>query len=89
MSFLSIFAVYFIIWWLTLFAVLPLGMRSQAEDGDVTLGTVASAPSNFRGLRVVLLTTAISAVIYGIWFVASNYLGFNLNSLPRFVPEFN
>jgi predicted secreted protein len=88
MSFLPIFAVYFIIWWITLFMVLPLGMRSQDDDGEVTLGTVASAPAKFRGLRVVLLTTAISAVIYGVWFAVSNYTGFSLGSLPRFVPEF-
>ena len=88
MSFLPIFAVYFIIWWITLFMVLPLGMRSQDDDGEVTLGTVASAPAKFRGLRVMLLTTVISAVIYGAWFVVSNYLGFTLGSLPRVVPEF-
>ena len=52
--FLQGFAVYFIVWWLTLFAVLPIGLRTQAEDNEVVLGTVPSAPqsSGFPGARV-------------------------------------
>ncbi len=89
MSLLSILAVYFIIWWITLFAVLPLGMRSQGDEGDVTLGTVESAPARFRAGRVLLLTTLISAAIYAGWFVVSNYFGISLSSLPRVVPQFD
>lgn len=88
MSFLPIFAVYFIIWWITLFAVLPLGMRSQDDEGDVTLGTVGSAPAHMRMGRVLILTTLVSAVIYGIWFAVSSYFGISLASLPRIVPDF-
>ena len=87
MAFLSAFAVYFIIWWIVLFAVLPLGMRSQQEEGDITLGTVESAPARFRGGRVVLLTTLIAAVIFGGWYVASTYFGFSLSNMPRIVPR--
>lgn len=89
MSFLSAFAVYFIVWWLTLFAVLPLGMRSQGDEGEVTLGTVESAPAKFRGGRVLLLTTVISALIYGSWFAVSTYYDFDLSKLPRVVPVFD
>lgn len=88
MSFLSIFAVYFIVWWITLFAVLPIGMRSQHDEGDVMPGTVESAPARFRLGRVLLLTTVISAVIYGSWYTASTYFGFGIGSLPRIVPNF-
>ncbi|MGO7954779.1 DUF1467 family protein, partial [Rhizobium ruizarguesonis] len=45
--FLQGFAVYLIIWWMTLFAVLPVGLRTQAEDDDVVLGTVPRAPTRF------------------------------------------
>ena len=31
MTFLTGFAIYFLIWWLTLFAVLPFGVRSRAD----------------------------------------------------------
>jgi len=88
MSFLSIFAVYFIVWWITLFAVLPIGMRSQYDEGDVIPGTVESAPARFRLGRVLLLTTVISAVIYGSWYTTSTYFGFGIRSLPRIVPNF-
>ncbi|HLP68793.1 MAG TPA: DUF1467 family protein, partial [Rhizobium sp.] len=49
MTFVSAFAVYFIIWWITLFAVLPIGMRTQDEEKDVVPGSVGSAPARFRG----------------------------------------
>ena len=89
MSFLPIFAVYFIIWWITLFAVLPLGMRSQDDEGEVIPGTVGSAPARVRMGRTLILTTIISAVIYGIWYAVSIYFGFSMANLPRIVPVFD
>ena len=44
MSIAGAIALYFIVWWLTLFAMLPIGVRSQHEDGDVTQGTDPGAP---------------------------------------------
>ena len=38
-------ALYIVIWWLTLFVVLPFGVRTQGEAGDVVEGTPASAPA--------------------------------------------
>lgn len=89
MTFVSAFAVYFIIWWITLFAVLPIGLRTQGEEKDVVPGSVESAPARFRGARIVLLTTVISAVIYGGWFAASTYFGFSIDSLPQIMPRFD
>ncbi|SMD05951.1 DUF1467 family protein [Rhizobium sp. RU36D] len=88
MEYVSAFAVYFIIWWITLFAVLPIGMRTQAEDNVVVPGSVESAPARFRGLRVVALTTLISAFIYVVWYIADVYFGIGIDSLPRMVPDF-
>lgn len=34
-------------------------------------GTVESAPARFRGGRVVLLTTIVSALLYGAWYILS------------------
>ncbi|CAK7255676.1 MULTISPECIES: DUF1467 family protein [unclassified Shinella] len=84
----SYFAVYFIVWWMTLFAVLPFGLKTQAEAEDVVPGTVESAPARFRGGRVVLMTTLISAIIYGIWYVLSVRLGYGIDSIPQFMPDF-
>ena len=37
-------AIYFLIWWITLFAVLPFGVRSQHEGEDFAQGTDPGAP---------------------------------------------
>jgi predicted secreted protein len=61
-------AIYAIIWWTVLFAVLPIGVRTQGEDGAVVPGTPESAPSAPRLLRVVLITTVVSALVFaGLW----------------------
>ena len=41
----TIIAIYFLIWWLTLFAVLPWGVRSQTEAGEFAPGTDPGAPT--------------------------------------------
>ena len=37
-------AVYFILWWLVLYAVLPWGVKSQLENNDVFKGSERGAP---------------------------------------------
>ena len=66
-------AIYLIIWWTVLFAVLPIGLRTQAEEGEVVPGTPESAPARPRLARVFLTTTLVSAVIFGLgyWVFAS------------------
>ncbi len=88
MPILTVIAIYFILWWTVLFIVLPLGYRSQREEGEVTLGTVESAPAKFRGGRVILLTTVISAAIYLAYHLASAYFGIGISSIPNIVPRF-
>lgn len=88
MQFVSFFAVYFIVWWMTLFAVLPFGLRTQAEANEVVLGTVESAPARFRGGRVVLTTTIVSAIIYGGWYILSVHFGYGIDALPQLYPDF-
>ena len=68
MNWVTGIVVYLIIWWTVLFAVLPIGVRTQGEDGAVVPGTPESAPTAPRLLRVVLLTTLISALLFaGAW----------------------
>lgn len=88
MPILTVAAIYFILWWMVLFIVLPLGYRSQREEGEVTFGTVESAPAKFRGGRVILLTTLLSAAIYLAYHLASVYFGFGIVSIPDIVPRF-
>jgi predicted secreted protein len=58
-------AIYFVIWWLCLFVVLPFGANSQHETGEVPPGTDASAPTRLYILRRVAATTLLAAIIFG------------------------
>jgi predicted secreted protein len=63
------FAIYFVLWWLTLFLTLPFGVRSQHEDGVGAPGTDPGAPIATQMGRKLIWTTIISAVIFAIaWF---------------------
>ena len=66
MGIATFFAIYFIIWWVVLFAVLPWGVRSQEESGEVTLGTDPGAPATHLLWRKLLWTTVTAAVVFGI-----------------------
>lgn len=57
-------AVYFVIWWIGLFAVLPFGVRTQDEAGDVVPGTPGSAPERPRFIRVLIANTVLASVIF-------------------------
>ena len=67
-------ALYFVIWWITLFAVLPFGIRSQHEAGDVVAGTEPGAPVLPGLLKKAAITSLIAAVIFiGVWYVWVTY----------------
>ena len=83
MSLLSSAAVFFVIWWVVLFAVLPFGVRSQHEMDDVTLGTEHGAPHEPYMLRKMLATTVISAIIFGGLYL---YFGIYGKTLEDLVP---
>lgn len=64
MSWTTALAIYFIIWWIVLFAVLPIGVRSQAESGDVVPGSDPGAPA-IPNLKMKLAwTTAVATVVF-------------------------
>ncbi len=63
MQFGSIFAVYFVIWWLALVAVIPIGAQSHHEAGaQIVPGTDPGAPLNPRLLRKLLAATVVAAI---------------------------
>lgn len=64
-------ALYFIIWWLILFTVLPFGIRSQAEEGEVVAGSEAGAPAQPMLLQKALWTTVIACFVYALAAVAA------------------
>lgn len=88
MTWVSVAALYFILWWLVLFATLPFGLKTQEEDSDVTLGTEASAPRGPHVMRAFVRTTIVSAVILGGFYLVTRGLGLTIDDIPRIVPEF-
>jgi predicted secreted protein len=77
------FAIYFVIWWITLFLTLPFGVRSQHEDGAGAPGTDPGAPVATRMGRKLIWTTVISAAIYGAGVLAYNAGLLNVERLTR------
>lgn len=87
MGWLTIFAYYFLFWWVTLFAVLSIGLRTQDDAGEVITGTHSSAPARPRVWRTLALNTVISALVFGAWYVATEVVGIGLSDLPSFYPQ--
>ena len=69
----SALAIYLLFWTLTLFAVLPFGVRTPDEDGsDAVPGQASSAPSNPMIAKKLLWTTLISGLLFGLFM--ANYI---------------
>jgi predicted secreted protein len=56
-------ALYFVIWWILLFAVLPFGVRSQAEAGEVVRGSEPGAPALPALREKAIWTTLVASVV--------------------------
>lgn len=81
------FAIYGIVWFLTLFMVLPFGVVSQSEAGEVVPGSEGGAPSQPRIGRKLFITTLISGVLYaGIYYLLTS--GALANADIPFLPDF-
>lgn len=81
-------AIYFIMWWITLFLVLPFSGKTQAETGEVTLGTVRSAPSDVKFGRIIILNSIVASVMFAIFYFVVEILGLNFEDILTFLPTF-
>jgi predicted secreted protein len=86
MSIAASLAIYFIMWWLTLFAILPFGVRSQVEAGAVVPGSEPGAPHRAAMLRNVLWTTVVSGVLFTLYYVNYTQGFITLDDIP-FLPR--
>jgi predicted secreted protein len=68
MAWTTIIAIYFIIWWTVLFAVLPWGITSQHETGTVEPGTDPGAPVMTGFKTKAIWTTIVATVIFGTFY---------------------
>ena len=64
MGLVTAIALYIVIWWIALFAVLPIGTKPVAEP-DAATGW-RGVPERPRMGRKVLITTLVAAVIWAV-----------------------
>jgi predicted secreted protein len=69
-------AIFFVIWWLCLFVVLPFGVTSQHERDEIAPGSEPGAPYQPFILRRVLATTLLASLVF-----SGVYLYFNVYEL--------
>lgn len=85
MSATTAIAIYFLIWWITLFAVLPFGVHRQDEDGAIAPGTDPGAPAAARIGWKLIWTTVVASVIFGICYLVYEYRVLPLDTLARWL----
>ena len=83
MNWLTIAAIYFVVWWLCLFVVLPIGVKTQDEENSTILGTVGSAPARPMLARKALAATVLAAVVVGVVAWAVDYFDITLEGVSR------
>jgi predicted secreted protein len=82
MAWTTALAIYFIIWWVVLFAVLPFGVRNAGEAGlDVGPGHDPGAPT-IPALKAKLVwTTVVASVVFAICWAVYVYRLITLDDL--------
>ncbi|MGH6716806.1 MAG: DUF1467 family protein [Bradyrhizobium sp.] len=76
-------AIYFVLWWVTLFFTLPFGVQSQHEQGVSTPGTDPGAPVASLMGRKVIWTTIISTIIFAVSIFVYEMGFVSLNGLAK------
>lgn len=76
-------SIYFVVWWLTLFAILPLGIKSHAETGShVADGGDPGAPVNPNLARKAITTSWVAAILTGVIWVVVQFGLIPIPNLP-------
>jgi predicted secreted protein len=80
-------ALYFLIWWIVLFAMLPIGVRTQEEEGEVAPGTAESAPHAPKLLPKMLATTLVASIVFAALYAIIVHRVITLDQIP-FLPRY-
>lgn len=73
MRWTSIVAIYMLFWSLSVFLVLPFGVATHEEAGAERVpGQADSAPHGYQWRKMLIRTTVISAVLFGLYY--ANYV---------------
>lgn len=74
--------VFLIVWWLFFFTMLPIGVRSQEEAGDVVEGSERGAPQSPNLTRKMWWSTVAASIVWIIYFIVNES-----GVLARFMPS--
>jgi predicted secreted protein len=67
-------AIYFVVWWIVLFAVLPWGVKNAHEAGETTLeGNEPGAPVQHLMGKKAVITTVVSGIVFAVIYFALQY----------------
>jgi predicted secreted protein len=88
MAWYSLLAIYLLFWVVTLFVVLPHGVRTSAEMGEAEVpGQAGSAPHHVSMRRKLAWTTLISALGFGLFVLNWEAGWITREDLERLMPE--
>ncbi len=78
-------AIYLVIWWIVLFAMLPIGVRTSEEAGEkASPGTAESAPHLPNLLPKMVATTVVSSIVFAAVYAVIQYHVITLDQIPFF-----
>jgi predicted secreted protein len=64
--------VFLIVWWLVIFTMLPIGVRSQEEAGEVQEGSEPGAPVAPMLMKKAWWTTIITSCIWIVYYIVTD-----------------
>jgi predicted secreted protein len=78
-------AIYLVIWWIVLFAMLPIGVCTSEEAGEkASPGTAESAPHFPNLLPKMVATTVVSSIVFAALYAIIVHHVITLDQIPFF-----
>jgi predicted secreted protein len=68
----SALAIYVLFWAFSAFLVLPFGVHTAADAGEVMPGQAESAPHRFEPRKIALRTTIVATILFALFYL--NYV---------------
>lgn len=66
MAITSAIVLFAVIWFMALFIALPIGLRTQGDEGRIVPGTHAGSPANLNLRRKFLWVTVVAVVVWAV-----------------------
>ena len=90
MAWTSALAIYILFWSISLFFILPLGVRTADELGqDKVTGQAESAPANFDGRKIMLRTTLLSTGLFALFYLNYRFGWLTMDAISFIRPPAN